>query len=61
MAARPNPDGWKGGDESFRFVRTLEGHRGTNLKPEDVESKGHDFTSNARTFDEADLSGEYDY
>lgn len=50
---RPNPDGFKGGREDFTFVRTLDGH----ISQSADKSDDFDARRNARTVDDADLSG----
>lgn len=61
MAPTPRPDGWQGGSEDFGFIRTFDGHIA-----EDMFATGEDTDCNTRSnrnarksFEEADLSGDY--
>lgn len=43
----PKPDGWKGGSDDFGFLRTLDGHRGTNPNiPDPGNEADEDFRRN---------------
>lgn len=62
MAPTPRPAGWKGGKESFGFLRTFDGHISTDRvggTTKDDERFGY---SNVRWgFEEADIGGaDYD-
>lgn len=57
MPPTPRPDGWKGGSEDFTFVRTLDGHTATERYSVDGNLEDQ---RNERSFDEADLNGQYD-
>lgn len=58
MAPTPRPDGWKGGSEDFGFLRTFDGHLGTNpYKGDDPGATAdEDARRNVRWgFDQADI------
>lgn len=68
MPPTPRPDGWKGGNEDFGIVRTLDGHIASPAPSADASDVSHnrlaesaDYGRNERRgFDSADLSGDYD-
>lgn len=55
----PRPKGWKGGNESFGFLRTFDGHIATDRvgSPNDDEVFG--FANVRWGFEQADLGGDY--
>lgn len=62
MAPTPRPDGWKGGSEDFGFLRTFDGHLGTNPYKGDDDGMcaDEDARRNVRQgFDEADIGTAY--
>jgi hypothetical protein len=60
MAPTPRPDGWKGGSESFGFLRTFDGHLGTDKTGSSNLDRERFGYANVRWgFDQADLGGDY--
>jgi hypothetical protein len=61
MAPTPRPDGWKGGSEDFGFLRTFDGHIGTDKTgSSNLDSERFGYANVRQGFAEADLSGDYD-
>ena len=60
--ATPRPAGWKGGSESFGFLRTFDGHISTDRVGSMVDDEDGKFGfANVRWgFDEADIGGDYE-
>lgn len=60
MAPTPRPKGWKGGSESFGFLRTLDGHLANDRTGQSsAESERFGYANVRWGFEQADLSGDY--
>lgn len=54
------PDGSDLSGSEAKIVRTLDGHRGINEHTDPAKAADQDWRRNERTFEEADLGGNYD-
>lgn len=56
----PRPDDWKGGSEDFGFLRTFDGHIAVDLFATSDEEGRFGRRNTRKSFESADLEGEYD-